>query len=824
MTPEERLQRIRALFNEALEYDPSEWEDFLNKSCPDDPEMRRKVEALLSPLEESDHRDESNGTLVPQILPESRPFSLVGKRIGPYWVMRVLASGSTGVVYESMDTASDETVILRTIYGFLSQDTVFTKALQKNVQALKRLNNPNVVRIFSLSEDKEHAYVVMEYVPDETLLDYVHTNGATSWKEALPLFKQLGQTLGSIHKRGVLHRDLQPENVVAQRDEADEWQTRLINPGWDYLPRNSSSNAGQLLSGRLAPEHRKDFNLIDERTDVYGLARLAFGVLAGRFPQNLDDLDKLIETLAEHNVPPALAYVLKKAMSAKQDERYHSIGVFLQALEDVEADPKAAPPEAVYLLGTTAKKTKSAARKKAPKPEAKLKKKPAVMAEPPWAEEPTPETESPAAAVGAALAGAAALTSKPETPEKEPAEVETQKPAPEPVAGLEEELIPIPPSADVAEIEAAIAKETEAKPEDVPEPAKPKLETKRRTSSGYRADGAKAKKGADRSAIAPTKTEEEERKRRFAWWWIPLFVILLGFSWLIWKNVDLFSPERQAFEVDTSDTSTDPATANLDANDPAAGSESDTQSNTDPSDEGDFFTDNTLVDESPDIPDSDQDPLAQQNLVDAAQTPDPQPVTDPASTQTPTTDTVTDTTPPPDDPVTPPQTPPDQGNTDTQTPPPDNTTDPVTQPGNTAQDANTGNPNDATSTDPPAQTTPQDNPSTQTPANQNTTPTPPPTIELVEQTDPVLVGGPQTIQQRVRYPEIARRTGIQGQVIVEFTVNEQGSIENPEVVQGLGPLFNREALRVVRTLNYQPARQGSRPVPVRLRLPIQFQL
>lgn len=111
-------------------------------------------------------------------------------------------------------------------------------------------------------------------------------------------------------------------------------------------------------------------------------------------------------------------------------------------------------------------------------------------------------------------------------------------------------------------------------------------------------------------------------------------------------------------------------------------------------------------------------------------------------------------------------------------------------------------------------------------------PPPPPPEEEEEEEDffvvvedmPELIGGLAGLQQKIRYPEMARRAGIEGRVTIQFIVNEQGQVEDPQVIRGIGGGADEEALRVVREAEFRPGMQRGRPVRVQYSLPIFFRL
>ena len=89
---------------------------------------------------------------------------------------------------------------------------------------------------------------------------------------------------------------------------------------------------------------------------------------------------------------------------------------------------------------------------------------------------------------------------------------------------------------------------------------------------------------------------------------------------------------------------------------------------------------------------------------------------------------------------------------------------------------------------------------------------------------PELIGGLASIQKLIQYPEIARKAGVEGRVIVQFVVDENGSVQDPQVVRGIGAGCDEEAVRAVRQAKFNPGMQRGKPVKVKMSLPITFRL
>lgn len=99
-----------------------------------------------------------------------------------------------------------------------------------------------------------------------------------------------------------------------------------------------------------------------------------------------------------------------------------------------------------------------------------------------------------------------------------------------------------------------------------------------------------------------------------------------------------------------------------------------------------------------------------------------------------------------------------------------------------------------------------------------------PEIFMVVEQMPELIGGIGELQQKIKYPEIAKKAGVEGMVVIQFVVDEQGNVVDPTIIKGIGAGCDEEALRVVRTAKFQPGKQRGKPVKVRFSLPIRFTL
>ena len=110
------------------------------------------------------------------------------------------------------------------------------------------------------------------------------------------------------------------------------------------------------------------------------------------------------------------------------------------------------------------------------------------------------------------------------------------------------------------------------------------------------------------------------------------------------------------------------------------------------------------------------------------------------------------------------------------------------------------------------------------PAADEPEPEPEPEIFVIVEQMPELIGGLGELQSKIKYPEIAKKAGVEGRVFVQFIVDEQGNVVNPEVARGIGAGCDEEALRAIRTAKFKPGKQRGQAVRVKMSLPITFKL
>ena len=285
---------------------------------------------------------------------------LIGKTIDSYKILEVIGRGGMGVVYKAMDTALEKIVALKMMDPNLAQDEAFLKRFRSEAKALARLENPNIVNIYAFRETEYGLFIVMEYVDGLTLADKLSQSGPIPWRKALPIFQQLLTGLGHAHQAGVLHRDINPRNVLITEDDT----VKIMDFGLAKILQASDVTVTQTRAGTLyymSPERVKGLSKIDHRSDLYSLGMTFYEVLTGTVPFDKDAPDlKILETIVKGQLPPPSNYnseipkdlstIIMKSLEEEPANRFETAEKLSETLKFFESKNK--------LAGETAKTEK----------------------------------------------------------------------------------------------------------------------------------------------------------------------------------------------------------------------------------------------------------------------------------------------------------------------------------------------------------------------------------------------------------------------------------------------------------------------------------
>src|SRR5436190_10211690 len=217
MTPA-RFQTIEEIFLAALEQEPDQVSAFLDTACEGDVVLRREVEALLA----SDQRagrfiETSSVGLATKVIQNQQADSLVGRRIGHYKISESIGIGGMGEVYLSTDITAGRKAALKLLPLRFTGDPERLKRFQQEAHAVVGLNHPNILTVYEIGEDHSIHYIASELIEGETLRQRL-IRGRMEVGQAVDVATQVASALAAAHETGIVHRDINPGNIMLRPD------------------------------------------------------------------------------------------------------------------------------------------------------------------------------------------------------------------------------------------------------------------------------------------------------------------------------------------------------------------------------------------------------------------------------------------------------------------------------------------------------------------------------------------------------------------------------------------------------------------------------
>jgi serine/threonine-protein kinase len=319
---------------------------------------RRSLEGALTGMGSGTGRGRSpSGTQpdakprAPQRASESRRKSAraapshAGARMGRYRLKRCIAQGEWAGVYEALDQASGERVVVKLFHlpsGSLDDGTDTAQTFDRELLANQRLEHPGIVRLLDFGRSGGQPYLVMEYMRWQTLAACCTPEHRLDWPTIAAVLVQLAEALQHAHERGVVHRDIKAENVFF--DPATRC-ARVGDFGIARLQDAARTATGVLLGtpGHMAPEQIGGAP-IGPRTDVYALGTLAYQLLTSRLPHEGYHGAELLRQITQGEVAPlenlrpdiptALAHSIRKALERDPRQRWASCAQWAHHLRE----------------------------------------------------------------------------------------------------------------------------------------------------------------------------------------------------------------------------------------------------------------------------------------------------------------------------------------------------------------------------------------------------------------------------------------------------------------------------------------------------------
>ena len=257
-----------------------------------------------------------------------------------YEILEVIGEGGMAVVYKALCHRLNRYVAVKIMRDDMAADDEFRQRFCAESHAVAMLSHPNIVAVYDVSHSDAMEYIVMELVDGITLRQYMDKRGAVPWREALHFTKQMAKALSHAHERGIIHRDIKPQNIMLLKDGT----IKIGDFGIAALENEIHEENGQAIGSihYIAPEQARG-DCPDARSDIYSLGVVMYEMLTGKKPYEGDSIGEIAvkhmnakpvmprEIVSE--IPEDLERITLKAMCADLSERYQTASELLGDLD-----------------------------------------------------------------------------------------------------------------------------------------------------------------------------------------------------------------------------------------------------------------------------------------------------------------------------------------------------------------------------------------------------------------------------------------------------------------------------------------------------------
>ncbi len=267
----------------------------------------------------------------------------VGKRLdGRYEISEIIGVGGMAVVYKAYDNIDDRVVAVKILKDEFLANEEFRRRFKNESKAIAVLSHPNIVKVYDVSYGDRLQYIVMEYVEGITLKEYIQQQGVINHREAVFFVMQILRALQHAHDKGIVHRDIKPQNILLLENGA----IKVTDFG---IARFSASETRTMTDSTIGSVHyispeqaRGDFT--DDKADIYSVGVMLYEMLTGKLPFESDNTvsvaimqlqqDPVMPREINPQIPVGLEQIIIRAMQKNVNDRYQSAAEMLLDLEE----------------------------------------------------------------------------------------------------------------------------------------------------------------------------------------------------------------------------------------------------------------------------------------------------------------------------------------------------------------------------------------------------------------------------------------------------------------------------------------------------------
>lgn len=271
-----------------------------------------------------------------------------GKRLdGRYEIREIIGVGGMSVVYKAYDNIDDRIVAVKILKEEYLTSEESRRRFKNESKAIAVLSHPNIVKVFDVSFGDRIQYIVEEYIEGITLKEYIEQQGKVNWKECVHFVSQILLALQHAHDKGIVHRDIKPQNIMLLQDGT----IKVADFGIARFSRDDTRTMTEDAIGSvhyISPEQARG-EITDERSDIYSIGVVMYEMLTGELPFQSDNAVSIaIMQLQQEAKPPrevnpeiplGLEQITMRAMQKNPNSRYHSASEMMLDIDEFKRNP-----------------------------------------------------------------------------------------------------------------------------------------------------------------------------------------------------------------------------------------------------------------------------------------------------------------------------------------------------------------------------------------------------------------------------------------------------------------------------------------------------
>lgn len=272
----------------------------------------------------------------------------IGKKLdGRYEITELIGVGGMAEVYKGIDVIDNKTVAIKILKKEYAENEEFLRRFRNESKAIAVLSHPNIVRIYDVGFSEKIQYIVMEYIDGITLKEYIEEEKVLTWKDTVHFVIQILRALQHAHDKGIVHRDIKPQNIMMFTDGT----IKVMDFGIAKFAREDGKTATDQAIGSvhyISPEQASG-SVTDAKSDIYSVGAMMYEMLTGRKPFDSDN-PVAIAVMHMHDIPErprainldipdGLEEIVLRAMEKAPEDRYQSTADMIKDIEKFKSNP-----------------------------------------------------------------------------------------------------------------------------------------------------------------------------------------------------------------------------------------------------------------------------------------------------------------------------------------------------------------------------------------------------------------------------------------------------------------------------------------------------